>query len=224
MDKKNGSLLDKFDNLEYPDKPDSSSVEIERNDQDFISKIKDTLTKFVKSNKIKLPLEPMNSYLRRIVHMEATESNLVSKSEGEGRDRHLVITKNTDSKDTKDTKETKKTKLAAVTEPAKKEKESTKIEKSSLPASQARDNKSRPAFGNRDNNKRSGFKGSSFSQPDLSEREFLIAVSPKGIEVIIDESGFIGIKQGQLGDNIIDSKMIKSGSFKVSNNKIIEIP
>jgi len=39
------------------------------------------------------PLEPMSSYERKIVHDLAAERGLASVSEGEGRDRHTVLTR-----------------------------------------------------------------------------------------------------------------------------------
>lgn len=38
-----------------------------------------------------LPLQPMNAADRRIVHQLAAEYGLTSESEGEGRDRHIVL-------------------------------------------------------------------------------------------------------------------------------------
>jgi spoIIIJ-associated protein len=38
-------------------------------------------------------LEPMSSYERKLVHDLAAERGLVSRSEGEGRDRHTVLTR-----------------------------------------------------------------------------------------------------------------------------------
>lgn len=38
-----------------------------------------------------LHLQPMNAADRRIVHKVAAEANLVTESEGEGRDRHVVL-------------------------------------------------------------------------------------------------------------------------------------
>jgi spoIIIJ-associated protein len=39
------------------------------------------------------PLEPMSSFERKIVHDLAAERGLTSVSEGEGRDRHTVLTR-----------------------------------------------------------------------------------------------------------------------------------
>jgi len=45
----------------------------------------------VKSSKEPMILRPMNSADRRIVHKVASEAGLVTESEGEGRDRHVVL-------------------------------------------------------------------------------------------------------------------------------------
>jgi spoIIIJ-associated protein len=37
------------------------------------------------------PLKPMSSYERKIVHDLVSEAGLVSESEGEGKDRHIVV-------------------------------------------------------------------------------------------------------------------------------------
>jgi spoIIIJ-associated protein len=45
----------------------------------------------VKKSKEPMILHPMNSADRRIVHKVASEAGLVTDSEGEGRDRHVVL-------------------------------------------------------------------------------------------------------------------------------------
>jgi spoIIIJ-associated protein len=38
-----------------------------------------------------IPMKPMSSYERKIVHDLVSEAGLVSESEGEGKERHIVI-------------------------------------------------------------------------------------------------------------------------------------
>ena len=45
----------------------------------------------VKDSGVAAPMKPMSSYERKIVHDIISEAGLVSESEGEGRDRHIVI-------------------------------------------------------------------------------------------------------------------------------------
>ena len=45
----------------------------------------------VKDSGVASPMKPMSSYERKIVHDIISEAGLVSESEGEGRDRHIVI-------------------------------------------------------------------------------------------------------------------------------------
>lgn len=47
--------------------------------------------KQVRDSNEPMPLEPMNAADRRIVHKLAAEYGLTSESEGEGRDRHIVL-------------------------------------------------------------------------------------------------------------------------------------
>ena len=47
--------------------------------------------KAVRDTKKPMSLEPMNASDRRVVHKLAGEYSLVSDSEGEGRDRHIVL-------------------------------------------------------------------------------------------------------------------------------------
>jgi spoIIIJ-associated protein len=47
--------------------------------------------KQVRDNKEPMDLEPMNAADRRIVHQLAAEYSITSDSEGEGRDRHIVL-------------------------------------------------------------------------------------------------------------------------------------
>lgn len=50
---------------------------------DWIKKVKDSGEP--------LPLQPMNAADRRIVHKVANDAGLITESEGEGRDRHVVL-------------------------------------------------------------------------------------------------------------------------------------
>jgi spoIIIJ-associated protein len=45
----------------------------------------------VKDSGVASPMKPMSSYERKIVHDIISEAGLVSESEGEGRDRHIVV-------------------------------------------------------------------------------------------------------------------------------------
>jgi len=47
--------------------------------------------KQVRDNKESMDLEPMNAADRRIIHQLAAEYSITSDSEGEGRDRHIVL-------------------------------------------------------------------------------------------------------------------------------------
>ncbi len=59
----------------------------------LVSKIKDTLEAIQKSGESH-SLEPMNAADRRVVHQAVSEyPDLQTHSEGEGRDRHIVISK-----------------------------------------------------------------------------------------------------------------------------------
>ena len=50
------------------------------------------IIKEVESSKVDASLDPMNSYQRRIVHNLANEfSHITTKSDGEGKERHVVI-------------------------------------------------------------------------------------------------------------------------------------
>ncbi len=55
--------------------------------------------KKVQETKEPMELRPMNAADRRIVHKLADESGLSTASEGEGRDRHVVLSLPTDKKD-----------------------------------------------------------------------------------------------------------------------------
>ncbi len=47
--------------------------------------------KEVRDSKKPMKLEPMNASDRRVIHKLAAEYNITSESEGEGRDRHIVL-------------------------------------------------------------------------------------------------------------------------------------
>jgi len=58
---------------------------------DELTRIVNKLIAKVKDTGEAVPMKPMSSYERKIVHDIISEAGLVSESEGEGRDRHIVI-------------------------------------------------------------------------------------------------------------------------------------
>jgi len=58
---------------------------------DELTRMVNKLIAKVKDTGEALPMKPMSSYERKIVHDVISEAGLVSESEGEGRERHIVI-------------------------------------------------------------------------------------------------------------------------------------
>lgn len=59
----------------------------------LIKKLKETFQRVQETGE-EIHLEPMNAADRRVVHQAVTDySDIVTRSEGEGRDRHIVISK-----------------------------------------------------------------------------------------------------------------------------------
>ena len=58
---------------------------------DELTRIVNKLIAKVKDTGEAVPMKPMSSYERKIVHDVISSAGLVSESEGEGRDRHIVI-------------------------------------------------------------------------------------------------------------------------------------
>ncbi len=58
---------------------------------DELTRIVNKLIDKVKDTGEAVPMKPMSSYERKIVHDIISSAGLVSESEGEGRDRHIVI-------------------------------------------------------------------------------------------------------------------------------------
>jgi spoIIIJ-associated protein len=56
----------------------------------------------VKKSKEPMSLRPMNSADRRVIHKVATEAGLETESQGEGRDRHVVLKPSKSKKDDSD--------------------------------------------------------------------------------------------------------------------------
>lgn len=67
--------------------------DLNERDDVFVAECEEQMTGFMKSDEKVLHLEPMNSYYRRLVHHLAQEFQLKTNSEGEGPDRHVVLTK-----------------------------------------------------------------------------------------------------------------------------------
>ena len=58
---------------------------------DDITRIVNRIIDKVKDLGEPVPMKPMSSYERKIVHDLVSEAGLVSESEGEGKDRHIVV-------------------------------------------------------------------------------------------------------------------------------------
>jgi spoIIIJ-associated protein len=58
---------------------------------DDLTRIVNKLVAKVKDTSEAIPMKPMSSYERKIVHDLVSEAGLVSESEGEGKERHIVI-------------------------------------------------------------------------------------------------------------------------------------
>jgi spoIIIJ-associated protein len=58
---------------------------------DDLTRIVNKLVAKVKDAGEAIPMKPMSSYERKIVHDLVSEAGLVSESEGEGKERHIVI-------------------------------------------------------------------------------------------------------------------------------------
>ncbi|MCP4755866.1 MAG: hypothetical protein GY866_33815 [Proteobacteria bacterium] len=62
-------------------------------DDDFLIQYEEKLIEFLNSDEEVLGLEPMNSYYRRLIHGLAKQFKFESRSEGEAKDRHVVLAK-----------------------------------------------------------------------------------------------------------------------------------
>ena len=58
---------------------------------DDLTRIVNRVIEKVRESGEAVPMKPMSSYERKIAHDLIAEAGLVSESEGEGRDRHIVI-------------------------------------------------------------------------------------------------------------------------------------
>ncbi len=71
--------------------------EFKEKDEAFLTEYEEQLIDFMKGEQNVLHLAPMNSYYRRLVHHLALEFDLKTHSEGEGADRHVVLSKKDES-------------------------------------------------------------------------------------------------------------------------------
>ncbi|OGH00971.1 MAG: hypothetical protein A2600_03755 [Candidatus Lambdaproteobacteria bacterium RIFOXYD1_FULL_56_27] len=62
-------------------------------EEEFLEDVAQVLNEFVGSEETEQHLRPMNSFFRRLTHQLATDYGLETRSEGEDRDRHIVVTK-----------------------------------------------------------------------------------------------------------------------------------
>ena len=68
-----------------------------REEREFIEYNSERLVSFAKSKDEAMHLEPMNSFYRRLIHNLANRFNFKTESEGESRDRHIVLSKTKES-------------------------------------------------------------------------------------------------------------------------------
>jgi spoIIIJ-associated protein len=66
-------------------------IDVRQGRVDELTRIVNKLIAKVKDTGEAVPMKPMSSYERKIVHDVISTAGLVSESEGEGRDRHIVI-------------------------------------------------------------------------------------------------------------------------------------
>lgn len=70
-------------NVDVADYKKQRAERLKEKAQEWVDKVKETQQS--------LELEPMNPADRRVIHQLAADNNLVSRSEGEGRDRHIIL-------------------------------------------------------------------------------------------------------------------------------------
>jgi spoIIIJ-associated protein len=80
---KNNSYEHTRVNVDIADYKKQRADRLKEKAEDWMKQVRDT--------KKPMELEPMNSADRRVVHQLAVEYNISSESEGEGRDRHIVL-------------------------------------------------------------------------------------------------------------------------------------
>lgn len=68
-------------------------IDYKEKDEEFVLRHEELLVEFFESDDDELSLEPMNSYYRRLVHNLAKRYQYKTHSEGEGDQRHIVLTK-----------------------------------------------------------------------------------------------------------------------------------
>ena len=66
---------------------------VNQKDQEFIDLYFDKLSKYVANDKEVVHLDPMNSFYRRLIHNLANDFKFKTHSEGQGNERHIVLSK-----------------------------------------------------------------------------------------------------------------------------------
>jgi len=72
--------------------------EYQLSEEEFCEQLSEQFTEFLNAEGTERHLSAMNSFHRRLAHQLATKFGLDTRSEGEGKDRHIVIQKTDDSK------------------------------------------------------------------------------------------------------------------------------
>ena len=52
---------------------------------------------------------------------------------------------------------------------------------------------------------------------------FFVPIQENGVEVILDDTGFVGLEGANPSAQVVDRKHVKLGSFKVRDGKIVTI-
>ena len=138
-------------------------------EEEFLESMADSLKEFMASPDTERHLPAMNSFHRRLTHQLATRFGLETRSEGDNKERHIVVAKTSDS---------------AVPE--------------DLPHVQQ-------------------------MNWNFGDREFFVDPLQAVVEVYLAKDGTIGSWSKNLPTGILAKKKITSGSFKIKQDKIVEI-
>ena len=192
------------------DSSDHNPYQRDESDSIFVNEISIIIDEFVKTKKQKLQLKPMNSFYRHLVHQLVQDKNLYSASEGSGESRHLVVYKKPISPRKSNISAKKSTERQAKPEAPR---------KTRAPSSRSGSRSNSKPASTRTRRERSP----SSSEKPMGAKQFIVPMKEEGIEVILAKDGFIGIRTNQTDEDIVDSKLIKTGSFLVKNSKIEEV-
>ncbi|MBF0236315.1 MAG: hypothetical protein HQM12_01305 [SAR324 cluster bacterium] len=182
---------------------------MQKTDLEFLEEMSQRVDEFVNSSAEMMELEPVNGYLRRLIHKLADIYHLSTQSVGEGEDRYVCLIRNEKTAIPAD----KSKLLGGLTSDTKPTSPKKSYEKEP--------EKERPRGREKERNR--GDRGDRGDRDSSSNSDFgdKVFQTIPGTTIVLRQDGSVGIIRKDDKSPVIAERVIDNGIFKVVNNTIV---